>query len=94
MSYSYWNRFKKKSGFWNALKRRYKFGGNEQVYLTGDYTASLNMALSFKNNQNFGKYNLITNNCLDYVQTLLKYGTNENSFVLFLIPLFRLSILK
>ena len=47
---------------------------SSQIYLEGNYTNSYNLATSLNG---FGKYNLFQNNCLDYVQYLLKAGKNK-----------------
>jgi RHS repeat-associated protein len=43
-----------------------------RIRLSGDYTASLDLARSYADNQNYPKYNLFTNNCLHYVKTIMK----------------------
>ena len=47
--------------------------GTKIVYIKGDYSGCLSKAQYYATN-NFGKYNLITNNCLTYVKKILTYG--------------------
>lgn len=48
------------------------------VYIKGDFTRSLARANVYKSNQSYPGYNLLWNNCLDYVIDLLLVGNPSN----------------
>ncbi len=53
----------------------------EKLFLYGDYMESLKKAKEIEadiNNDYNGKYDLLTNNCLHYVNEILSYGNNIN----------------
>ena len=81
MEQSDWDRFEEPTGFWNAIKRAFNFAGNDQVYLEGDYTASLDLAISYRDNGDYGNYNLFTNNCNHYVKELLRAGDSDSLLI-------------
>ena len=83
MRESDWKRFENKTGFWHSLALAFGIEGCQQVYLSGDYTSSLDLALKYDNENNYPKYCFLTNNCLDYVQTLLREGKSASSVVQF-----------
>ena len=70
-------RFKTQKGFWNSIKNLFQISGNSSVYLKGDYSNSLSKAQSLKGSD-LGGYNLLTNNCLHYVKSILS-ETNIDS---------------
>ena len=51
-----------------------KIHGTEYAYISGDFTVSLQLAIKYNNEQNYPRYNLLTNNCLHYIQLILSKG--------------------
>ena len=72
-----WERFKPQKGFWNSIKNLFQISGNSSVYLKGDYSNSLSKAQGLIGSD-LGGYNLLTNNCLHYVKSILS-ETNIDS---------------
>ena len=55
-------------------------GGVQFVPIKGDFTESINLAKKY-NNQNYGGYDLITNNCLHYVKEILEAGQIDDPYI-------------
>ena len=59
--------------FSNINSHYVAYCGTKAIYIKGDYSGCLSKAQYYAK-RNFGKYNLITNNCLTYVKKILTYG--------------------
>jgi len=57
----------------NSMLNGESLNGKNYLLLKGDFTASYELALNYKGT-NYGGYNFLTNNCVDYVHELLKAG--------------------
>ena len=70
-----------------------KIHGTEYAYISGDFTVSLQSAIKYNNEQNYPHYNLLTNNCLHYIQLILSKGITTQKknkiFLHLLTKLFR-----
>jgi RHS repeat-associated protein len=59
--------------------RVFRFKGYEKTRLYGDFSGSFLLAKIYYENQNFGNYNLFTNNCQDYANEILSAGDSSDS---------------
>ena len=73
-------RFGKKQGFWKSLLATAGLGGWRSLYIKGDFTGSLEYAEAYEGDD-YGGYNLFTNNCLHFVRNALKRGKCKNALL-------------
>ena len=70
-----------KKALYRAIFLEVFTGTNSIQYIRGDHTQSIIDAQNYQKNQDFGKYHFTENNCLDYVQTILKAGKYNNKIM-------------
>ena len=78
------SRFKTENNIIYKLLDFLNLGGYDYIRLKGDYSGCLKLAEKYKDPTNTkynNNYNLFTNNCLHYVNELLKKGYNTNPTV-------------
>ena len=59
------------------------YSGYKLLYLNGDYSNSLTLAEHYakSENEDYGGYNLFTNNCAHYIEEILRAGQNDYDLV-------------
>jgi hypothetical protein len=64
----------------NSMLSGEEISGYKYKHISGDFTASLELAEEY-DGTNYGGYLFLTNNCKDYVKEILSAGEFENGFI-------------